>query len=116
MMRGSVRPVLTMLAGTPAFSQKVESVIPVGVSSLPAREYTVKEPLSIWTTWFGPTEPPMSGGMGPVPGGSSGPRLTPRNWLTISPPSPPWASDGVAESMISRHDHNQTHDINPRRI
>jgi hypothetical protein len=44
MMRGSLRPVSTMLDDTPAFFQKVESV--VLSSTAPAREYTVKEPLS----------------------------------------------------------------------
>src|SRR5271169_1221586 len=105
MMRGSLKPLLRMFVDTPAFCQNIESV--VLSSTLPAREYTVYEPLRIWTTWPGPTEAPMSGGVR-VHGCE---QEVPVNWLAISPASPPSARDGVAESIINRHDHCQTHDV-----
>jgi len=59
MMRGSLSPVPTMAASVWSVGlvlvQKLESLI--RSSTAPCREYTVKEPLSIWTTWPGPTGP-----------------------------------------------------------
>src|SRR5271169_6882432 len=102
MTRGSLRPVVTMFASVGSvLVQKLASL--VLSSTAPCREYTVKEPLSIWITWPGPTEAPMSGGVR-VHGD---PQAVPWNCLAISPPPPlSCASDGIAESMISRHDHN----------